>query len=67
MSKIQLVFVNCAVSTNDVTALGVSSDGRRVFVASLDTTAKLIDFETGNVIAEIGKKPKPISLSRLRS
>jgi WD40 repeat protein len=44
---------------SDITALGVSPDGGRVFVASLDMTAKLIDFETGNVIAEIGNKPKP--------
>ena len=42
-----------------VSALGVA-DGRRVFVASLDTTAKLIDFQTGKIIAEIDKQPKAI-------
>jgi len=37
----------------DVSALEVSPDGHRVVVASYNATSKLIDFETGKIIAEI--------------
>jgi len=43
-----------------VSTMGISPDGSTVFAAGLDTTAKLFDLETGEIIVDLGKRRKPV-------